>query len=51
MVVGALVSPLFPVGLAGRIDPDRGLRFDTLVLVAGAVAVAFAVLVGAGYAA
>ncbi len=47
----ALLSPLFPVGLAGRIDPDRGMHFDLVVLVPGAVAVALAVLVAASFAA
>lgn len=49
--VAVLLSPLFPVGLAGRIDPDPGAHFDSLVLLPGAVLVAIAVLTAAGFAA
>jgi hypothetical protein len=45
------LSPLFPVGLAGRIDPDKGVHVDSVVLVVGGVTVAIAVLVAAGFAA
>ena len=55
-VLGALVSvgfavalsPLFPVGLAGRIDPDKGVHLDSVVLLPGGVVVAIAVLLAAG---
>lgn len=58
-VLGALVSvgtalalsPLFPVGLAGRLDPDKGLHLDSLVLLPGAVVVAVAVVLAAAFAA
>ena len=58
-VLGALVSvgfavalsPLFPVGLAGRIDPDKGVHLDGVVLLTGGVVVAIAVLLAAGFAA
>ena len=44
-VIGAVaVSPLFPLGVASRAEPDPGLRVDPLLLVAGAVALV--VLVG-----
>lgn len=41
------LSSRFPVGLAGRVEPDRGLHVDWLVLGGGAVVVALAVLGGA----
>ena len=49
-VVGAVVaaasaSPLFPFGLAGRAEPHPGFDLDPLVLVAGGVTLALAVLV------
>jgi hypothetical protein len=58
-LLGALVSigtavalsPLFPVGLAGRIDPDKGVHLDALVLVPGALVVGIAVALAAGIAA
>jgi hypothetical protein len=58
-VLGALValgtavalSPLFPVGLARRIDPDHGVHLDSLVLLPGAVVVGLAVLLAATVAA
>lgn len=51
--VGALAaavaaSPLLPVGLARRADPDVGLHADLLVLASGVVALA---ILGAGFAA
>jgi hypothetical protein len=42
-------SSRFPVGLAGRLDPDRGVHGDWVVLVPGAALVALLVLVGAGW--
>ncbi len=51
-VLGAVIaSPLFPIGLARRADPDVGVHVDWVVLVLGAVAVAAAVLVVASVAA
>ncbi|HUP71118.1 MAG TPA: FtsX-like permease family protein [Acidimicrobiales bacterium] len=48
-VVGAVVvSPLLPVGLARRADPDVGLHADLGVLAPGVVAMA---ILGAGFAA
>jgi ABC-type lipoprotein release transport system permease subunit len=47
-VVGALAaSPLFPVGLARRADPDVGLHADWVVLLLGLGLVAFVVLANA----
>jgi hypothetical protein len=37
-------SAFMPFGLAGRVEPDPGLRFDGLVMVAGAVLTGVAVL-------
>ena len=53
--VGALVtvgtavgmSPQFPLGLAGRLEPDRGLHADWPVLAPGAAALVIAVVAGA----
>ena len=45
------LSPWFPVGLAGRLEPDRGLHADWLVVAPGAVTIALAVLAGAAVAA
>jgi hypothetical protein len=42
------LSPLFPVGLAGRLEPDRGLHADWIVVLPGTAVVALAVLGGAG---
>jgi hypothetical protein len=39
-VLAALASPLMPIGLARRVEPDRGFDTDWLVLGAGLVAVA-----------
>jgi ABC-type lipoprotein release transport system permease subunit len=49
MALGAAIaiSPWFPVGLAGRLDPDPGLHADWLVIVPGAIVVALATLAGA----
>jgi ABC-type lipoprotein release transport system permease subunit len=41
------LSRWFPVGLAGRLEPDRGLHADWLVIVPGLVVVAAAVVAGA----
>ncbi len=49
--VAVALSPLFPVGLAGRLDPDVGVHADPLVLVPGAAVVALVVLAAAGLAA
>jgi ABC-type lipoprotein release transport system permease subunit len=46
-----LLSRWFPVGLAGRLEPDRGIHADWLVVAPGAAAVALAALAGAGVAA
>lgn len=44
-VVGAiLASPLFPIGLARRADPDPGLHVDWAALAIGAAAIAVVVL-------
>ncbi len=42
-----VASRWFPVGLAGRVDPDRGIHADWLVLAPGAVVVAGLVFGGA----
>jgi hypothetical protein len=43
--IGAVwLSPLFPVGLARRADPDVGLHADWLVLATGTLAIALVVL-------
>jgi ABC-type lipoprotein release transport system permease subunit len=49
--VAIALSPLFPVGLAGRLDPDVGVHLDAFVVVPGAVLVALAVLTAATLAA
>ncbi len=41
------LSSRFPVGLAGRVEPDRGFHVDWLVLAPGAALVVLAVLAGA----
>jgi ABC-type lipoprotein release transport system permease subunit len=44
-VAGAvLLSPLFPLGIARRADPDVGLHVDGLIVAAGGVGVAILVL-------
>src|SRR5204862_5457180 len=44
-VVGAvLASPLLPVGIARRADPDLGVHFDAAVLIWGGLAIALVVL-------
>lgn len=45
------LSPWFPVGLAGRLDPDPGLHADWMVIIPGAIVVVLAVLAGAAVAA
>ncbi|MEA2826895.1 MAG: putative transport system permease protein [Actinomycetota bacterium] len=45
--IAIVLSRWFPVGLAGRLEPDRGLHADWLVAVPGAAVVAVAVLAGA----
>ncbi len=44
VVVAAAASPLFPFGLAGRAEPHPGFDLDPLVLVAGGVVLALAVV-------
>jgi len=44
VVAAALVSPLFPVGVARRAEPDPGLRIDGDVLTLGLVAIIAGVL-------
>jgi hypothetical protein len=44
LVGAALASPLFPIGVARRADPDPGLRIDWAVLALGVLAVVAAVL-------
>jgi ABC-type lipoprotein release transport system permease subunit len=51
LAVAVAMSPLFPVGLAGRLDPDVGVHADLLVLVPGAAIVAATVLLAASLAA
>ena len=48
LVAAAAASPLLPIGLAGRAEPDPGLAFDAVALPLGALALA---LVLAGLAA
>ncbi len=44
-VVGAvLASPLFPIGVAGKAEPDGGIRLDGLAVAAGFVVVVVTVL-------
>ena len=45
------LSPRFPVGLAGKVEPDPGAHVDWLVLAPGAALVALAALAGAAVAA
>jgi ABC-type lipoprotein release transport system permease subunit len=35
MVGAVLASPLFPIGVAGRAEPDPGIRFDPVVVLGG----------------
>ena len=42
------LSRWFPIGLAGRLEPDRGLHVDWPVILAGAVMISAMVMVGAG---
>jgi hypothetical protein len=42
VMVAVAASPLFPVGLAGRAEPDPGLTIDPLALLAGPVALLLA---------
>ena len=41
------LSRWFPIGLAGRLEPDRGLHADWPVVLAGAVTIGLMVMVGA----
>lgn len=49
--VAVALSPRFPVGLAGKVEPDPGAHVDWLVLGPGAALVALASLAGAAVAA
>lgn len=46
-VVAVLLSPIFPVGVMRRAEPDPGLRLDVPVLVGGALLIAATLLAGA----
>ena len=46
-VVAWLVSPIMPIGLARRAEPDPGYTVDWIVLVVGGIAVTTVVLVSA----
>lgn len=49
VVLAVALSPLFPIGLAGRLEPDPGLDVDALVLALGALALfALTMLIAAG---
>ncbi|MGH7359873.1 MAG: ABC transporter permease, partial [Candidatus Rokuibacteriota bacterium] len=50
-VAAYLASPLMPIGIAGRAEPDSGLSVDGVALGAGTVAVAVAVVALAALAA
>ena len=45
------LSRLFPLGLAGRLEPDRGVHADWLVIGPGSVGVGLSILAGASVAA
>ena len=47
MATALIASWWFPVGVAARIDPDRGIHADWLVLVPGIVVLVLLVLAGA----
>lgn len=51
VVAAVALSRWFPVGLAGRLEPDRGMHADWLVIIPGAVLVALVTLAGAAIAA
>jgi hypothetical protein len=44
VVGGLLASPLFPIGVAAKAEPDQGIRVDGFLLLAGAVGVLLVVL-------
>jgi FtsX-like permease family len=44
VILGIALSPLFPIGVARRADPDPGLHADWLVLIAAVAAIALVVL-------
>jgi hypothetical protein len=51
MVGATLASPIFPIGVAAQAEPDPGLRFDALAVLAGGFLVALLVVLislGAG---
>ncbi|HEX3542836.1 MAG TPA: FtsX-like permease family protein [Acidimicrobiales bacterium] len=50
IAVAISLSGRFPVGLAGQLDPDKGLHADWLVLVIGTVPLLVAVMGGAAWA-
>ena len=47
-VTAIVASIWFPIGMGGRLDPDRGIQPTWAVLVPGVLLVALAVFVGAG---
>lgn len=47
LAAAVALSRWFPVGLAGRLEPDRGVHADWLVVLPGALAVGVIVLAGA----
>ncbi len=51
VAVSVALSPLFPVGLAGRLDPDQSVHLDAVVVLPGAAIVILAVLTAAALAA
>ena len=51
VLTAVLASPLMPIGLGRRAEPDPGLRVDLVVIALGAVAVAALVLIAAAVAA
>jgi ABC-type lipoprotein release transport system permease subunit len=51
VLVGWLVSPLFPLGIARPLEPNPGLRFDTRVAVVGFIGIVVPLLLVAAIAA
>lgn len=45
LATAVALSPAFPVGLAGRLDPDRGVHVDATVVLVGAIVAGISVLV------
>ncbi len=46
VLTAAIASRWFPVGLAAQVDPDRGFRFDALLLSAAALGVMVLIVAG-----